>query len=245
MRCQSCQRDVRQIHRGMCSACYRTWRKENAAPNAKCENCGRPFFSASPRRHVLCSRECFRFWKVARSADNEIIPNRVRPPINAEGGVRLICEYCEISFAVFPYELGRQPRFCSTKCSAARRAVPRTILSCDHCGGIFRYLPNRLLLVPGRYCSRVCFEEARRINRLSREGDRGRAYRQFRERLVEQAGSCRLCGNHADLVLHHRTRSRERPDLMFAPDNVEVLCRACHTRVHAKQGHYRLPEVAA
>jgi len=245
MRCIDCQRDVRQLHRGKCGACYRTWRKGNVAPNACCEHCGRPFFNATSRGHALCSRECYRAWKVGRAADNTLIPSRAHPEVNGEGKVRMACECCGEPFFVMPYELERDPRFCSPKCNGMRRSVPRTVLTCDHCGRTYRYLPARLLLVASRYCSRTCYEEARRIHRLAREIGRGREYRRFRDEQVERAGVCTLCGASDDLVLHHRTRTRERPDLLLEKENLEVVCRACHTHLHAKQGHYRCPEVAA
>ncbi len=245
MRCNVCQRDVSQVHRGMCPACYKAWRKQNASPNATCEHCGRAFFNSSQRRHSLCSRECFRAWKIGRSARNEPIPGRQRPSVGPDGKVALECECCGRSFGVRPYEFERQPRFCSLRCNAERRVVPRTFLDCDHCGRQYSYLPNRLLLVTSRYCSRECREEARCLNRLASEADRGRSYRRFRDEQVGAAGRCGRCGSVDDLVLHHRIRSRERPDLLLVPENVEVLCRSCHTRIHGREGHFRLPEVAA
>jgi len=243
MRCADCHREASPLHRNMCGACYRRWRKENLPPNTQCEYCSRSFFNPSRHRHSLCSRECFRLWKINRSSRNELIPNRPLVQVDDGGMVCLVCETCGGSFLVRPYELKRRPRFCSSRCWAATRVSPRAILQCHHCGGIFRYLPNRLLHAAGRYCSRACFEEARQLARLFPEGSRSRAYRKFRNRLVEQAGVCNRCGAGHDLVLHHRERSRERPELLFAIDNVEVLCRSCHTGIHGRQRHFRLPEV--
>jgi len=47
------------------------------------------------------------------------------------------------------------------------------------------------------------------------------------------------------LHLHHRVRSRERPDLLFDLDNIEVLCNACHMATHALLGHLNIPEQAS
>lgn len=165
--------------------------------------------------------------------------------MGTDGRVVLECEWCGGEFRVRPYELERGPRFCSLQCNAARKATPRTFLECDHCGRRYKYLPHRLLLVASRYCSRDCYEEARRLRRLAREGDRGRPYKRFRDEQVAAAGRCVRCSATADLMLHHRIRSRERPDLLFDGNNVEVVCRACHTRIHGREGHFRLPEAAA
>lgn len=245
MRCESCQREASQLRQGRCGACYKAWRKENAPPNARCEHCGRAYFNASPRKHALCSRDCFRAWKVGRSSTNDIIPGRPRPITGPDGMVALACEWCGGEFRILPYELERQPRFCSLQCNAARKAVPRAILECDHCGTRYRLPPNRLLLVAARFCSRECFEEARRLHKLAREGDRGRSYRRFRDEQIAAAGRCARCASTCDLVLHHRVRSREQPDLLFERSNLEVVCRSCHTRLHGREGHFRLPEVSA
>jgi 5-methylcytosine-specific restriction endonuclease McrA len=81
--------------------------------------------------------------------------------------------------------------------------------------------------------------------RAPREQDRNsRAYRRFRDALLAMAAACEECGAVTDLVLHHRIRTRERPELLFDGENLEVLCRACHTRHHSLLCHHQ-PEVAA
>ena len=70
-----------------------------------------------------------------------------------------------------------------------------------------------------------------------------RRYRRFRDNWLAGAEGCERCRTKADLMLHHRIRTRERPDLLYAPENLEVLCRSCHTRHHNEQGHTRIPGV--
>lgn len=44
---------------------------------------------------------------------------------------------------------------------------------------------------------------------------------------------CRLCGTHRDLHRHHIVpRSRK---LCHEPDNIVVVCHACHRDIHAKR----------
>jgi len=166
----------------------------NEPPNVRCERCGRRYFDQAPKNHTLCSRECYRAWKIGRSTKNEPIPGRERPPVQPDGNVLLNCEWCGEPFRVRPYELQRRPRFCSLQCNAVRKVAPRTFLECDHCGRRYSYLPNRLLLVNSRYCSRECYEEARRLHKLAREDRRGRSYQRFRDEQVAAAGRCARCG---------------------------------------------------
>jgi 5-methylcytosine-specific restriction endonuclease McrA len=181
--------------------------------------------------------ECFAVWK--RGRDNR---NRL-----TEGGILLhrTCEWCGRPFTAEKRQVDKGlGRFCSRQCNAARRAVPRLVISCERCGKTFEFLPNRIFLAGGRFCSRRCFRDARREEKLPPEGDRGRAYRNFRDAWVAERGACERCGSQEDVFLHHRVRTRERPDLLFEPDNLEVLCRSCHTRHHEEMGHMRVPEVA-
>ena len=238
--CSSCGREVRGPSRGMCGNCYRIWQRDNFPPNATCEVCGREYFRrpcASPNGRT-CSRACFATWKRGRDSHNRL----------TDGGtlVDRTCEWCGSPFAVEKRQLDKGfGRFCSRDCSGARGAVPRLLISCERCGHSFDFLPNRVFLAGGRFCSRRCFQAVRREAKLSPEADRGRGYRSFRDAWVAERGACERCGSHEDVLLHHRVRSRERPDLLLEPANLEVLCRSCHTRHHDEMGHMRTPEAAA
>jgi hypothetical protein len=240
--CVNCQRDVRQTRRDLCAACYKHWRKWNKTPNVECEWCGRAYFEPMQKQHTLCSPQCFRAWKIGRNSRNETIPGRRRPSVDHDGRVALACEHCGSPFRVRPYELKRRPKYCSPACNAARRIVPRALVPCEHCGTVFRILPNRFLLVAGRFCSRACFDAKRTSIKLPREPRRSRAYKRFRNVLVNQNDQCQRCGARDNLIVHHRVRTRERPDLLLERDNIEVLCSSCHTKTHGRLGHFRIPE---
>lgn len=56
-----------------------------------------------------------------------------------------------------------------------------------------------------------------------------------RERLplLEKLGNqCKTCGATGRLHIHHIKPIKERPDLAFSEDNLELLCPSCHTSVH-------------
>ena len=239
--CSACGRGTSSTHRGMCGNCYRIWARENRPPNATCEACGRGYFRRPGARENgrTCSRACYAAWKVGRNQHNE--------PTDGATLVTRKCEWCSVEFSVEKRQIAKSfGRFCSLQCSAARKAVPRIAMSCEWCGERFLLLPNRLFFGCGRFCSRPCYVAARTNAKLPREPGRAeRSYRRFRDEWLARSNGCERCGTKADLVLHHRIRTRERPDLIYASENLEVLCRSCHTRHHGEQGHHRVPEVAA
>lgn len=238
--CSVCHRETRSTSRGMCGNCYRIWQRDHFPPNAACDVCGRAYFRrpCAPEAGRTCSRECFKTWKLGRNQHNQ--------PTDGATLLPRECEWCGDAFVVPQRQINKGfGRFCSLRCSAARKTVPRLEILCEWCGESFLLLPNRLFYGCGRFCSRPCYEFARRENRLPREAKRARNYRRFREERLARADGCQRCDTSVDLVLHHRIRTRERPDLLFSPENLEVLCRSCHTRHHGELGHHRVPEAAA
>lgn len=239
--CSTCARETRSTHREMCANCYRIWQRDNFQPNATCEVCTRAYYRRSGSRATgkTCGRGCFKQWKLGRDQHNQ--------PTDGATLVTRGCEWCSKEFTTEKRQIDKGfGRFCSLQCNAARKAVPRLAMNCDWCGGRFHLLPNRLFFGCGRFCSRPCYRRACEAARLPPEANRGeRSYRAFRDGCLARAKGCVRCGTTADLVLHHRVRTRERPDLLFAPENLEVLCRSCHTRHHNEQGHTRIPSEAA
>ena len=248
MTCIDCHRLVRLVSAGRCSMCHRRWKRFHAPPNATCRHCGRAYFDqeSNSKKQTLCSRKCLHAWRIGRDPRNELIADRPHPVVDEAGKVVLECEHCGRPFRVSPYEIAkRMPRFCSLQCNGARKAVSRALLECEYCREVFRIRPKELLRIPGRFCSRGCYEQARRENRLPREARRSEAYESFRQDHVSRVGRCARCGSSERLRLHHRVRSRERPDLLFDLDNVEVLCSACHMRIHRRLGHLNVPGQAS
>lgn len=231
--CADCSRDVRQLHRGRCGRCYARWRKFNAPPNAACAVCGVAYFrrsSASPQGQT-CSTACFAKWKCGRDQHNQ--------PTRGAEAVTQTCAWCARPFEAVRRHVTRGGGvYCSIACSSARRAVPRGQLTCQNCGGAFEKIVGRLFFVGARYCSRACHQEWQSAHRVEKEAARSRAYRRFAQAEIRRRGGrCSVCESREDLALHHLTRTRERPDLLFDRDNLAVLCRSCHTKTHNHEGH--------
>ena len=233
-RCKDCGRMVIGLSRGMCGKCYRVWQRDNFPPNAICDVCGRPYFrrACASQKGRTCSRDCFRIWKVGRDQHNE--------PTDRAVLVERNCEWCDQKFSVEKRQIDKGfGRFCSLQCSAESKAVPRLLLSCERCGSSYEFLPNRVFITGARFCSRKCYDATRREQKLPRETDRNRTYRTFRDSLLKDQ-LCTRCGSKRDLVLHHCIRTRERPDLLYDPNNLIVLCRSCHTQLHGELGHMQI-----
>ena len=76
---------------------------------------------------------------------------------------------------------------------------------------------------------------------MSRPGSRFHArlssarWERTRRRELERAGwRCEKCGLASRMEVHHR-RPLHRGGDPWAGDNLEVLCRGCHIRIHARQ----------
>lgn len=59
-------------------------------------------------------------------------------------------------------------------------------------------------------------------------------YKEWRRKvLIKDDYTCQKCGeNKFDLLVHHIKSFNDYPELRFEIDNGQVLCRACHCKVH-------------
>jgi hypothetical protein len=176
-----------------------------------CTHCGTQFFKPASRLvgsgNQFCSRACFSAWKRGRNAANELVHERL--PTDEAGRVQLTCAICSKSFTV-PHHM-----------AAGTRAVPK-------------------------YCSLVCAGVARRRpdSQRSRRQDPIIQWRQsegwpkFVRGWLYTHQACEQCGaagrRKAGLVVHHKIDPNPTLDrtLLFDHDNLVVLCRACHVRLH-------------
>jgi len=230
-RCSECSRPQSVLRRGLCPNCYRVWARDHRPPNAACAECGRRYFRRSGTRPTgqTCSRPCYARWKHGRDQHNEL-----SPPAQL---VTRACETCGTAFQTPQRQIDAgNGRFCSCACSGFRRRSPRGRLACERCGAMFERPVRRGLFSAGRFCSKSCQFEFLAVHALEREPARSRAYRALREAVVREHPFCTRCGDRQDLVVHHVLASRQRPDLLMARDNLQVLCRPCHTQLHSERG---------
>lgn len=57
-------------------------------------------------------------------------------------------------------------------------------------------------------------------------------FREIANELLQEQSKCRICGSQKDLVLHHVIKCEHDEILYINPDNIIVLCNACHAEYH-------------
>ncbi len=112
---------------------------------------------------------------------------------------------------------------------------------CPVCGDAFEGQARQVRKGLGLYCSLQCNAIRRRID-PARSTYPENAWRQregfpalSRSILSQPDVRCTICGDSrrdGNLVVHHPIPPDGNPDLLKAPWNLVVLCRACHARVH-------------
>jgi hypothetical protein len=139
------------------SACYNLARGERIA--CRCEVCGQAFqlrpADISEGQGRFCSWKCYNQSRIKR--------------------VLCQCPECGKEFEARPSELAAgRGKYCSVACSrkatGRRRRREESIYTCEVCGKIFeaKLTPAQTLRNERRFCSKACFDQARR-NRIERK----------------------------------------------------------------------------
>ncbi len=203
-----------------------------------CSACGRETSSTS---RGMCGN-CYRIW-----ARDSLPPNTT-------------CDVCERAYF---RRSGSRPsgRTCSRECFVVWKVgrnqhnelTDGAVLvarDCEWCGDGFLVEKRQVAKGLGRFCSTEC-SGMRRRHDPARPTYPENAWRQregFRKLsdalLAAPDVRCATCGDrrkHGNLVVHHPIPPNGDRELLMAPTNLVVLCRACHFRVH----HIESREVAA
>ena len=108
--------------------------------------------------------------------------------------------------------------------------------ACEECGTVFS--PDPEAKVNARWCSVKCRQRAKYVRDYERKGydqkgEKNNAYKNgifdYSNKGFEHYGrKCNRCSSEDNLCVHHRDRNRQNNDL----NNLEVLCRSCHSREH-------------
>ena len=48
----------------------------------------------------------------------------------------------------------------------------------------------------------------------------------------DRFGICEECNKRRNLEKHHKIPTSVRPDLMYDPENIELVCNECHHKIH-------------
>ena len=153
------------------------------------------------------------------------------------------CESCGESFQSAERKAGRQPRYCSRRCSGLARRR-RVSLVCVQCLGSFerKQYMEAWSQDRGPFCGFDCYGAWQRDHTRGEQNPNhkpqsaARAAGQWsrnRLRALERDGhQCCRCGSRHRLHVHHRvpwTPQRQDP---HALGNLETLCASCHRQEH-------------
>jgi 5-methylcytosine-specific restriction endonuclease McrA len=131
------------------------------------------------------------------------------------------CITCGVLFSTYNREQKLCSRTCRTNTNLKKEKVSKT---CEYCGKDFLVHPYRQ--DTAKFCSRKC----RNIDNLTgRVGELNANYKDgafsYRRFLKEE---CERCGSTDSLIIHHVDENRRNNK----PDNLETLCRSCHSKEH-------------
>lgn len=127
---------------------------------------------------------------------------------------------------------GTPTEYCSVQCAAKyrpQRAVRISHTNCSKCGSLF-YFPAAL---NKRRC-RKCFDW-----KLRDFGGYPSHVRVVMKAAVRKASECSMCGSAEELEAHHIIPAKEAPLLAAVPNNIAVICRACHKNHHTEERRLR------
>ena len=158
---------------------------------------------------------------------------------NLGKNLQLVCPNCNISFQRFESEIRGDKAYCSFSC--AMKYFSRTYrgnkhhkyirmkTKCEWCGITFSDIPYKIK-TGRRFCSHSCANLAIGRTKIIPEGYT------YNHRLARKIAmifhgikECGLCNTDTDLVVHHKDNDQTNNH----PNNLEVLCRICHSRLHA------------
>lgn len=169
--------------------------------------------------------------------------------------MRVACAHCRTSFDVHPSRAKHgRGKHCSPACQyAARRALPKNVLSCTciGCGTTFQRNPSQLngKRGAGKFCTRACRDRhwTGEVTPNWQDGSgvykRGPNWQSTRRRILKRDKVCQCCGDGGLLHVHHVIPFRmfDSVDEANDDDNLVALCPPCHRRADARHKWVKLP----
>lgn len=132
------------------------------------------------------------------------------------------CEYCGKKLIFRDYLQSHRKRFCNHSCATRwmhSNKTAGTSKECKGCGAMFS--PK---MVTMKYCNAACMKLwTKRHSKM--DGNWVAAMRR-------DGHKCKLCLSTSWLVIHHLDGTGEHESPNHTLDNLVVLCRGCHRRVH-------------
>jgi 5-methylcytosine-specific restriction endonuclease McrA len=61
------------------------------------------------------------------------------------------------------------------------------------------------------------------------------AYKIMKPIIKSMKSRCEKCGTTNNLTIHHKIKLKDNPELLIDKDNLIVLCRSCHNKIHKEE----------
>lgn len=159
------------------------------------------------------------------------------------------CDFCHSNYQEEPsHHAKTKGHFCSRPCYWSSK-LKRITKRCSQCGNVYTTTPRR----DAKFCADPCRRVYQAAHKQDRQeilhrynvSEKGRAaYRRWHQRkangvdIVMPDSACLLCSSKSHLITHHRdgNNGRNGKPLNNAIENLVVLCRKCHPKVHSRWG---------
>jgi hypothetical protein len=169
--------------------------------------------------------------------------------LEGRGKITLICPACTKEFQIFKAHYRGKTNACSKECSHKIKPTKgKTMIDhcCKECGKEFQTRKGNG--GTGDYCSIPCMALARgrKMSGANHpKWNNGSSKRTHKSRrviadLVKERGKCEECGATDNLQGHHIKSHSQHPVERTNPDNIQVLCVACHAGKHPKLAKFIL-----
>jgi len=225
-----------------------------ASKELECANCGDTFRRYKsdiyePAENHFCCKDCH----VEYQKSEEKKPEECAAYTG--GKVELTCETCGKNYERYPSKAKRgKGTYCSRKCAGKANSKERDT-ECYVCGNIIDKMPSRLNRgQEDNVCSKEC--KAKLISEKSsgpkspqwkggvsyHPRNYGYNWKEQKEKALKRYRNCFLCSDKEDLVVHHKKPLRffDKTDKEWCEranslENLIVLCRSCHSKVHHRE----------
>lgn len=208
-----------------------------------CENCGAEF--EYPRKKKYCSRECLKEGSVKNQP--KVIHDCIICGKQTETFQYVVSQglpvYCSESCKKQRYELtckncGKTFRSskadtkgCSEKCSLAIARSHTATVKCEGCNKEFNRPTMDIYSGKRIFCSTTC---SNRVYGREHPNRYGTTWTTVRRHKLRQQPVCEVCGVSSNLEVHHIVRllDFDTPEEANNLDNLQVLCKSCHSEKH-------------
>lgn len=160
------------------------------------------------------------------------------------GKIEKQCQFCN---GIFLARRDRLGKYCSRACNKKAHPIPRDRidLECGNCNAIFTVKKYRVK--SAKYCSLKCLSISRgrmfsKENHPRWKGGKARSWSSkiVIKKLIKEIGKCQACEATTNLQGHHIVAYSKNELLRDSENNIQILCRLCHSNKHPEMANFIL-----